>query len=785
MLKNILFLLMVMEIVAIAIPMESLNEYNLVLIHGAGSHWGGLDCENGDIRHEKNGFPKEEQYQEAYKYYSLDPNTRIGGKLSEGLISDDSTSSATGMIAELKPWIQDTVFEGVHEWLVYLQRPFTNPANSPFNNGNEIGKRTWKGNNKCSARRSLFEEIQEVHANGQNKLDTLREDDVDSYRKIPSRYILVSHSMGGVASREYVQGVNYNYDVDKVVTLDSPHEGTGALNLLLYLKEVDLEERFKNSITQFMAIEAFTIATYLIGFGELSSSLAVLGIALPLASNIGQPLLGAAIAGVLGQGFDYSSSDSLTSYIDPHSGSADNVINLKSKGYFENQPMFRLLYGVDGMTFSDPKRRTGVSLGGAVPQAIGVPIGNAYNNLTDGGSGAERFYNTIASAVYGVLAGITIEDHGTALIPSHSGKGEKTAIFNDSRTDIRTESYNGNIMLNSTPSDFSDEKGLFKLSFLPSLGSIEDVSAITGEILTITAGFVLAASAVDYALQWNQPGRFAAKTALVAGVSAAIVNLGIVNITIGGFGDLNYSHRVPILSHFQKKWKADSNSYTSLSLNRTVSSTPYLMEDFLYEKPFVNLALSLSDSTLRSVDPDCYYEADDANKLRLCEVGLYGSRDSVVIDPVTMKETHIYNAAVVKTDSAGNAVLDSLGNVVYDSVYYGTFERRKYSEFRKSPLKFKSESDWYKVGVKVDRWERVDGLKPNGDLAPKGVPIRHVERYNVPDIVATGFIEMYSFVVDDLMPHRMRQIKMTFNSNEEVTLLRHPEQREGSSEVKV
>ena len=38
----------------------------------------------------------------------------------------------------------------------------------------------------------------------------------------------------------------------------------------------------------------------------------------------------------------------------------------------------------------------------------------------------------------------------------------------------------------------------------------------------------------------------------------------------------------------------------------------------------------------------------------------------------------------------------------------------------------------------------------------------------MPDIVVDGFIEKYSFVVDDLMPHRMRQIKMTFNSNEEV-----------------
>ena len=772
MLKKVLFLLVVWIIFAIAIPMESLNEYNLVLVHGAGSHWGGLDCENGDVKHEKYNLDSV-GYASAWTYYDFDSGTRIGG------IEDKSP--ATGMIKELKPWIQDTLFEGSYDTLIYLQRPFTNPANSPSNNGNEIGKRTWKGSNKCSARRSLFEEIQEVHAKGQNSLNRYRNDSLDSYRKIPSRYILVSHSMGGVASREYVQGTNYNYDVDKVITLDSPHEGTGTLNLLLQLKDVDLEERFKNSMTQFMAIEAFTIATYLMGFGELSSSLAVLGIALPLASNISHSLFGAAIAAILGDDFDYSRSDSLTSYIDPHSGSTDNVIKLKTKGYFENQPMFRLLYGVDGMTFSDPKRRTGVSLGGVVPQNIGVPIGNAYNNLKDGGSGAERFYNTIASAVYGVLAGITIEDHGTALIPSHSGKGEKTAIFNDPRTDIRKESYNGNIMLNSTPSDFSDEKGLFELSFLPSPGSIENVSAITGEILTITAGFVLAAAAVDYALQWNQPGRFAAKTALVAGVSAAIVNLGIVNITIGGFGDLNYSHRVPIKSHFQKKWKADSNSYTSLSLNRTVSSTPYLMEDFLYERPFVNLALSLSDSALRSVDSGCYYEVDDANKQQLCEVGLYGSRDSIVVDTLVVKDTtgtgkdsvrydttHIYNAVAERLDSIGNVVRDSSGKVVYDSVYYGTFEQQKYSDFRNSPLKFKSESDWYKVGVKVDRWERVDGLKPNGDPAPKGVPIRHVERYNVPDIVVDGFIEKYSFVVDDLMPHRMRQIKMTFNSNEEV-----------------
>ena len=48
------------------------------------------------------------------------------------------------------------------------------------------------------------------------------------------------------------------------------------------------------------------------------------------------------------------------------------------------------------------------------------------------------------------------------------------------------------------------------------------------------------------------------------------------------------------------------------------------------------------------------------------------------------------------------------------------------------------------------------------------VPIRHVERYKAPAITVDDWIEKYSFVVDDLMPHRLRQIKMNFNFQEEI-----------------
>ncbi len=72
------------------------------------------------------------------------------------------------------------------------------------------------------------------------------------------------------------------------------------------------------------------------------------------------------------------------------------------------------------------------------------------------------------------------------------------------------------------------------------------------------------------------------------------------------------------------------------------------------------------------------------------------------------------------------------------------------------------------MGVKVDRWERVDGLTPGGEFAKKSVPVRHVERYEVPAIAVDDWIERYSFVVDDLMPHRLRQIRLNFNYQEEI-----------------
>ena len=222
-------------------PMESIENYNVMLIHGAyGKERGVLDISDST------------KIKEAYAATkALDNGAALGRYYEE---PDDKP--------RLLHWLTTKVFEepemnpaNVHPKYsyVYQWRSFSNPANSSYNNAFELGDRTWyMPATRYEHRRSLMEEAQEVKAAvydstekkyfyGQEALDSMR-NHPDLYRQLASRYILIGHSMGGVVSREYVQGNFYNGDVDKIITLDSPHEGTGALNmqldLLLFCSEI-------------------------------------------------------------------------------------------------------------------------------------------------------------------------------------------------------------------------------------------------------------------------------------------------------------------------------------------------------------------------------------------------------------------------------------------------------------------------------------------------------------------------------------------------------------------
>ena len=228
--KYVVFLLVLILICdswSIPKPMESIENYNVLMVHGAyGSEKGFSACDT---------------LKEAYEY----------GKM----LGNGATLGGYGNNDRITKWLSKKVFEepdigdernAVNSY-IYNWRSFSNPANSSSNNAHELGDRTWNKDKTFGQRRALVEEAQEVKAwfvvdpndtsknlHGQEALDSMR-NHPDLFRQLASRYILIAHSMGGVVSREYVQGNFYNGDVDKVITLDSPHEGTSALNMQVCL----------------------------------------------------------------------------------------------------------------------------------------------------------------------------------------------------------------------------------------------------------------------------------------------------------------------------------------------------------------------------------------------------------------------------------------------------------------------------------------------------------------------------------------------------------------------
>ncbi len=202
-------------------PMESIENYNVMLIHGA--------YESGK------GIAENISYSSAYDAVDYLGEATLGKYTKDERITK---------------WLSKNIFEepdigkdrNPGNSYIYHWRAFTNPANNSINNAKELGQRTWnKDNEKFGQRRALIEEAQEVKAKiynqrkigdsvivdsivGQMALELIRQDP-DLYRQLASRYILVGHSIGGVVAREWIQNSDYYHgEVDKVITLDSPHE---------------------------------------------------------------------------------------------------------------------------------------------------------------------------------------------------------------------------------------------------------------------------------------------------------------------------------------------------------------------------------------------------------------------------------------------------------------------------------------------------------------------------------------------------------------------------------
>lgn len=223
-------------------PMESIANYNILMVHGAY----GIKNSDGELQ----GF-EPGSYSQA-----IDAKDRLGAATMGSYTSNNRvTKWISHDILEEPEWGNDSSY--VRNSYVYNWRAFSNTRNSSKNNAVELGDRTWNKDKTFGQRRALVEDAQEVKTvydtlRGQTALEIIRKDP-DLYRQLASRYILIGHSMGGVVSREWIQNSDYYHgEVDKVITLDSPHEGAGALNmqygLLLFCSKIRRKSFKENGI---------------------------------------------------------------------------------------------------------------------------------------------------------------------------------------------------------------------------------------------------------------------------------------------------------------------------------------------------------------------------------------------------------------------------------------------------------------------------------------------------------------------------------------------------------
>lgn len=77
--------------------------------------------------------------------------------------------------------------------------------------------------------------------------------DVNENEK-PKKYIFIAHSMGGLTTRDYITGGFYKGDVDKLITLDSPHEGSAIANYVQYWHKAN------NSVLEYVGLALSPLA---------------------------------------------------------------------------------------------------------------------------------------------------------------------------------------------------------------------------------------------------------------------------------------------------------------------------------------------------------------------------------------------------------------------------------------------------------------------------------------------------------------------------------------------
>lgn len=134
--------------------MESITNYNVLLLHGAYGHYKDKDKKT------LQGFAENKNLSSAYDASAFLGNANIGHYTEKPEDKKRLNHWLSKEIFEEPEWLDEE--QGVHNSCIYHWRSFSEPPNSSVANAVELGDRTWNKDGKFGKRRALVEEAQEV-----------------------------------------------------------------------------------------------------------------------------------------------------------------------------------------------------------------------------------------------------------------------------------------------------------------------------------------------------------------------------------------------------------------------------------------------------------------------------------------------------------------------------------------------------------------------------------------------------------------------------------------------
>ena len=201
-------------------------------------------------------------------------------------------------------------------------------------------------------------------------LETLKNERPDF---LPSRYVFIANGMGGMVAREYIQGGGYLGDVDKILFINTPHEGTGFADQALLSKDPVYTAR-QTFNTAYAAAAAVVALIYMVADDFTQDSL------ISLTKVLVEAIVAQTSAYKLNDYYfkDYDKADGALWYLaqdadsrdvvytpirmQAGSGKADALIGgaqlLNSVGMMSNysNPMYRILYSYGMPTIGNGRR---------------------------------------------------------------------------------------------------------------------------------------------------------------------------------------------------------------------------------------------------------------------------------------------------------------------------------------------------------------------------------------------------------------------------------------------